>query len=126
MADQSVENTIHKDKRRWWVALLMLFPTGAGYIYVGRPWRFVAYSAFILLVVLAQYSMTQGIINYPAIFPVFMAPVLVVLAAFAIDIIMISAKQTSHKLRWPQRRKWYMASLVLWAAIALMPGIMSA
>lgn len=116
MSDQTAENIIHKDKRRWWVALLMLFPTGAGYIYVGRPWRFVAYMAFILLIILSHYSATNNL-------AIFSVPVLVILAAFAIDIVMISTRQTGHNLRWPQRRKWYAASLVLWIAIAFVPAM---
>lgn len=105
----------HKDKRRWWVALFMLFPTGAGYIYVGRPWRFVVFTAFILLGLAAAY---HGLWDYSHHPTVYFASI-VIAAGFAIDLIVIAATQKNHDLRWPERRKWYVASLVLWTTIVL-------
>ena len=112
MSDPTTNIDASKDRRRWWVALLMLFPTGAGYIYVGRPFRFVGFTVFVLLSILALYqqawSWTGLVVGVFAI-------------GFAIDIVMIARTQNSHDLRWPQRRKWYVASLILWSALLVVP-----
>jgi len=111
MSNQTAHINFSKDRRRWWVALLMLFPTGAGYIYVGRPLRFIGFTAFVLLSLLAMYLEAWSWLS------------LVAGAAaigFAIDIIVIAVTQNSHNLRWPQRRNWYVASLVLWSALLVM------
>ncbi len=115
MSDLTVPNNFSKDRRCWWVALLMLFPTGAGYIYVGRPLRFIVFTAVVLLSILAWYLQAWSWLS------------LVVGAAaigFAFDIIVIAVKQNSHNLRWPQRRNWYVASLVLWSALLVIAEIL--
>ncbi len=110
MSDSALSINFSKDRRRWWVALLMLFPTGAGYIYVGRPFRFVGFTAFVLLSLLAWNlevpSWTSLVVGAVAI-------------GFVIDIIVIAIKQNSHNLRWPQRRNWYVASLILWSVLLI-------
>ena len=112
MSESTVLNDFSKDRRRWWVALLMLFPTGAGYIYVGRPFRFVGFTAFVMLSILVLnmqvWSWTSLVVGALAI-------------CFAIDIVMIAITQNSHNLRWPQRRKWYVASIILWSALLVAP-----
>ncbi len=123
MSDQSVDINPFKDRRRWWVALLMLFPTGAGYIYVGRPWRFVSFTAVVMMSLAAVYAQARGGAGSPANTLFFFVAILVAAAGFAIDIVIIAIKQNSHDLRWPQRRKWYVASLILWAALAIAPGV---
>jgi len=115
---QTADINPHKDRRRWWVALLMLFPTGAGYIYVGRPWRFVVYMLALLTVavlMLGDWSWMKDTILFQVVFA------LGILGAigFATDIVMIAIKQTSHNLRWAERRKWYLANLAVWGLIAL-------
>jgi hypothetical protein len=122
MSDQSVNINPVKDRRRWWVALLMLFPTGAGYIYVGRPWRFVSFTAFVMLSMAALYYGGQAGMNSTIIPSGFIVITLVAAICFAIDIVTIAVTQNSHDLRWPQRRKWYVASLILWAVLAFVPG----
>ncbi len=114
MSDLTAPNTFSKDRRRWWVALLMLFPTGAGYIYVGRPFRFVGFTAFVLLSLLVWYLEVLSSINLV---------VGAVAIGFAVDIIVIAITQNSHNLRWPQRRNWYVASLILWSALLIVPKI---
>jgi len=108
MSDLGEPFTFSKDRRRWWVALLMLFPSGAGYIYVGRPFRFVGFTAFVGLSLLAWYlqvsSWTSLVAGAAAI-------------GFAVDVIVIALTQNSHSLRWPQRRNWYVVLLVLWSAL---------
>jgi len=122
MSDQSVDINPFKDRRRWWVALLMLFPTGAGYIYVGRPWRFVGFTAFVMLSMAALFYAGRAGMSSPVISSGFIVITLVAAIVFAIDIVSIAITQNSHKLRWPQRRKWYVASLVLWAVLVFVPG----
>ncbi len=112
MSTQSADTILFKDRRRWWVALLMLFPTGAGYIYVGRPFRFMGFTVFMLLSILAVYLQASSWINLV---------VGTIAFCFAIDIVMIARTQNSHNLRWPQRRNWYMASLILWSALLVVP-----
>ncbi len=112
MSDQPVDINPFKDRRRWWVALLMLFPTGAGYIYVGKPLRFAGFTVFVLLSILAWYMEVPSWV------------ILAIVAAaigFAADIIAIAVRQNSHNLRWPQRRKWYVAIMALWAALLFVP-----
>ncbi len=116
MSDQSADTIFFKDRRRWWVALLMLFPTGAGYIYVGRPFRFIGFTVFVLLSILAVYLQVSSWIN----------PVIGTIAiCFAIDIALIAKTQNSHSLRWPQRRNWYVASLTLWSLLLVFAKISS-
>jgi len=114
MRDLTVPINFSKDRRRWWVALLMLFPTGAGYIYVGRPFRFVGFTAFVLLSLLALYLQAWSWISLV---------VGAVAIGFAIDIIVIAITQNCHNLRWPQRRNWYVASLILWSTLLIAPKI---
>ncbi len=123
MSDQSVTINPFKDRRRWWVALLMLFPTGVGYIYVGRPWRFVSFTVFVMLSMAALYYGGRAEMNSSLISSGFIVIILVAAIVFAIDIVTIAVSQNSHDLRWPQRRKWYVASLILWTAIAIAPGV---
>jgi len=114
MSDLTAPINFGKDRRCWWVALLMLFPTGAGYIYVGRPFRFMGFTAFVLLSILALYMEVWS----------WMSLVVGTIAiGFAIDIVTIAKTQNSHKLRWPQRRNWYVASLMLWSALLIAPKI---
>lgn len=119
-------STPHKDRRRWWVALLLLFPTGVGYIYVGRPWRFVGFMAFILLGMLAVYSGIWSWLSHQMGYLAILVACFVVVIGFAIDIVKIAITQNRHDLRWPQRRKWYVASLAIWLAIALTPDAINA
>jgi len=128
MPEDGAMNTRHadanplKDRRRWWVALLMLFPTGAGYIYVGRPWRFVGFTGFVILYMAAFYYGNWDRVNNRIAFVLFMVIVSVAALGFAADLITIAIKQDSHDLRWPQRRKWYVAGLVIWTALAFAPS----
>jgi len=126
MNDQPADSNPFKDKRRWWVALLLLFPTGIGYIYVGRPWRYVGFIAFILLGTLALYHGLWGWMSDPIVIMAFLAIVIIAFIGFAIDIVLIAIKQNKHDLRWPQRRKWYVASLALWLVIAFAPEVIGA
>lgn len=122
MEDLPVDSTVYKDKRRWWVALLMLFPTGAGYIYVGRPLRFLGFMAFVLLAMLAWHGDIATGMNQLYVFPILVVLVVAVFLGFAIDIVSIARNQNSHNMRWPQRRKWYVASLAIWTALAIAPA----
>ncbi len=123
MSDQTVGQNPFKDRRRWWVALLMLFPTGMGYIYVGRPWRFVGFTGFVFMCLAILYYGGWGWMNDQINFRVFMAIIIAAAIGFAADLITIALKQNTHDLRWPQRRKWYVASLMMWAALAISPDV---
>jgi len=122
MSDQTAGQNPFKDRRRWWVALLMLFPTGMGYIYVGRPWRFVGFTGFVFMSLAILYYGGWGWMNNQTVSLVFMAIIIAAAIGFAADLITIALKQNSHNLRWPQRRKWYLASLVIWVVIAIVAG----
>ncbi len=111
-----------KDRRRWWVALLMLFPTGAGYIYVGRPWRFVVFTMVVLLSIAALYYGVWNWLNNPIVFQLLVAAIIIAAIGFTVDIVTIAVKQNSHDLRWPQRRIWYVTSLTIWATLAFVFG----
>lgn len=123
MNGQQENSNPHKDRRRWWLALLLLFPTGIGYIYVGRPWRYVGFIGFALLGTLALFHGLWGWMSDPIVMMAFFAVYIVAILGFAIDIVLIAVRQNRHSLRWPQRRKWYVASLALWLAIAFAPGL---
>ena len=122
MNTQQADANPLKDRRRWWVALLMLFPTGAGYIYVGRPGRFVNFTGFVILCLAVLYFGNGYWMDNGAAFLVFKVIVSVAALGFAADLITIAIKQDAHDLRWPQRRKWYVAGLVIWTALAFAPS----
>lgn len=124
MSDQPENSNPHKDRRLWWVAVLMLFPLGLGYIYVGRPWRFAIFTVFALLCLFIPYHTLWNWLFHPVVFWAYILAVVAFSLAFAVDVTVIAMKQTRHTLRWPQRRKLYAVSLVIVAVVALTPGIL--
>lgn len=113
MADTSHDEPLIR--RRWWLALLLLFASGAGYLYVGRPGRFLAYLIVTLLTWLILSQAPSDLLSYPQIYLGLLGCVLAIAFAMAIDVVHLAIKQREIRANWYNR--WW---IYLGFAIATM------
>lgn len=104
-------------KRRWWLALLLLFASGAGYLYVGRPARFFGYLALSFLAWLIVFLGPSEWLSDPIVFLGYVGGILAILFAMAIDVICLAVRQPNIRAKWYNR--WWVYLGIFLAAIGL-------
>jgi signal peptidase I len=113
MDDAGTVEGVRTYRRRWWVALPLSFLGGVGYLYVGRPGRFVF---LIVLSIVSQAVITHGLwgkLSEPSVFLGVIAVNLLILIALIIDVSVIAVRERHYRLRWYNRWWVYLLLFVL-------------
>ncbi|KZL27909.1 Signal peptidase I [Pseudovibrio sp. WM33] len=114
-----VESAVVIKERKWWVALLLQFYFGSGYIYLGRPVRLAAYVVFLI------FSAVAGLLPPPDLVEVriytfgISAAMMLVSVFVLVDAIRLAFLQKDYKLR-PYNRWW--VYLLYWTAMSVAYG----
>lgn len=109
-------------RRRWWVALPLSILSGVGYLYVGRPGRFLL---IMLLGIASHLIITHGLwgrLSEPFVFLGVMAINVVVMLVMFADIVVIAVRERHYSLRWYNRWWIYPLVFLLGSAAALLLG----
>lgn len=104
-------------RRRWWLALLLLFASGVGYLYVGRPGRFLFYLIVTLLTWLIFSLGPSDLLSDPAIFLGFLACILAITLVMAIDVVRLAIKQREIRANWYNR--WWIYLVFVLVAMGM-------
>jgi len=104
-------------KRRWWLALLLLFASGIGYLYVGRPERFLGYLALTIATWLIVLMGSSSWLSDPMIFLGFVGVTLAILFVMAVDVVRLAVRQPQMRANWYNR--WWIYLGIFLAAIGI-------
>lgn len=111
-------------RRRRWVAIILTLLGGVGYLYVGRPRRYVAYLVFGMLIWLPLFHGLWGWLSDPAAYVAYLAFILVTLIGFIFDAAWIAARETAYRLRWYNRWWAYVGALAIGVATSFVPDLL--
>ena len=100
--------------RRWWIAgpLNLIGGFGAGYLYVGRPWRALSAAATTVLAVAVLWHGLNGWLAEPWIAFAVGGLLLLLVLAFLVDAMLIARRSRDFALRW-YNRWWVYLAVVL-------------
>lgn len=105
-------------RRRWWLALLLFIFGGAGYLYVGRPRKFLAYLVVVLLTWMTFFLAPSEYLSDPIVLLAFVAANAFIIFGMAIDVVRLAVRAKKFQAAWYNRWWIYLGTYVL--AVALM------
>lgn len=120
MADDNVSN----DKRRWWIAFLLSPFTGIGYVYAGRPSRFLAYQFYVVVLWLLVFHGLWGWISNPWVFFPILGLSLVITLLVPLDAARLALQAKTYTRRWYNRWWVYLGCLGVVLAISFTPDLL--
>lgn len=100
-------------RRRWWLALLLLLASGTGYLYVGRPERFIGYLVLTIATWLIVLMGPSNWLSDPMIFLGFVGATLAILFVMAFDVVRLAVRQPQIRANWYNRWWIYLGIILL-------------
>ena len=119
---ETVDGPVTKP-RRWWAAFLLMLLGGAGYLYVGRPARYVVYLIVSVLFLVALYHGLWGWLSDPVVTMSLLVVVLLANVGFWIDGIRLAVGHSGYVLRWFNRWWVYVGCLLVSAILSFVPDL---
>ncbi len=110
--------------RRWWVAVLLFIIAACGYLYVGRPIRYVASLLYFVVVLACLFLLPGGWLSQPVVFIAACGVVLAIALAIVIDLIRLCLQQPDYQLRWYNRWWIYLAGFLIGSVLSFAPDIL--
>lgn len=111
-------------KRRWWVALLLFVFAACGYLYVGRPVRYLASLLYFTFFIGMLFVGPSEWLSQPLVFITFCLVALGIALFMVIDQIRLSLNQPNYVLRWYNRWWIYLGCFLIGAVYSFLPEIL--
>ena len=124
MSESAAPNLAQTAKRHWWQALLLFFFAASGYLYVGRPARYLATMIYFAVLVALLFLLPGSWLSQPFVFLAACVLVMAVALFMIVDLIRLSVRQPDYTLRWYNRWWVYLGTVLLASLLTIVPELL--